>query len=318
MSVYPYITAAGTDNYKKTIGTAQDAFETLNQFEQNDVIVSGGIESVVAGANIIVDNTDPLNPIVIGENGGVQTVTGGTNVTITGTAVNPIINANGVQSVTAGLNVTITGTPTDPIINSAGAAGAPTTITSEAGSFSLLSDPVGPDYRTKIVQEGPGILLTNSATSITVGLPSPFGFSATLIPNGANLGTITIGTNVGNFPASTVQWLPNWNDGNFNATTGVYTTTVAGRYLCMFQLSTSGQDDIGYVTVAGTTVFSSAHRASASEGCPSGAFPLELGLGSPVALRVNRTANILVYPQNLSAGAIYSGGTYFALYRLFS
>lgn len=52
----------------------------------------GGIETIVAGTGIAVDNTDPDNPIV--SNTGVLSVTAGTNVSITGTAANPIINSS--------------------------------------------------------------------------------------------------------------------------------------------------------------------------------------------------------------------------------
>lgn len=54
--------------------------------------VLGDIESVVAGDNITVDNTDPANPIVTGENGGVQRIFAGLGIVITGTITNPIIN----------------------------------------------------------------------------------------------------------------------------------------------------------------------------------------------------------------------------------
>jgi hypothetical protein len=62
-------------------------------------------------------------PLVIPEPnaGGVQTITAGSNVVITGTAINPVINATeqagGVATVTAGSNVTLTGTATNPIVN---------------------------------------------------------------------------------------------------------------------------------------------------------------------------------------------------------
>ena len=45
--------------------------------------VSGGIQSIVAGTNVTIDNTDPLNPVVSatggGSGGGVQSVQSGSN-----------------------------------------------------------------------------------------------------------------------------------------------------------------------------------------------------------------------------------------------
>jgi hypothetical protein len=83
----------------------------------------GGIESIVAGAGISVDNTDPDNPIV--SNTGVISVTAGNNVSITGTAQNPIINASAsgtgtVETVAVasanGFAGTSNADPADPIL----------------------------------------------------------------------------------------------------------------------------------------------------------------------------------------------------------
>jgi len=53
-----------------------------------------GLESVVAGTNITIDNTDPLNPIVSATDGGLESVVAGTNITIDNTdPLNPIVSA---------------------------------------------------------------------------------------------------------------------------------------------------------------------------------------------------------------------------------
>lgn len=57
----------------------------------------GLVDSVVAGDNITVDNTDPANPIITGENGGVQSVTGSTNIDVDNTDPNnPVVSLIGI------------------------------------------------------------------------------------------------------------------------------------------------------------------------------------------------------------------------------
>lgn len=59
---------------------------------------SGGIDSVVAGTNVTIDDTDPANPIVNAQ-GVLESVVPGTNVTVDNTdPANPIINANAGSS----------------------------------------------------------------------------------------------------------------------------------------------------------------------------------------------------------------------------
>jgi hypothetical protein len=57
----------------------------------------GQVDSVVAGTNVTIDNTDPINPIINAAGGGqVDSVVAGTNITIDNTdPINPIINAAG-------------------------------------------------------------------------------------------------------------------------------------------------------------------------------------------------------------------------------
>lgn len=67
--------------------------------ELDDIKNTPHIESVVAGTNVTVDNTDPLNPIVSasGGSGGtgiVETIVAGTNITVNSTdPANPIVSA---------------------------------------------------------------------------------------------------------------------------------------------------------------------------------------------------------------------------------
>jgi hypothetical protein len=90
-----------------------------------DAASSGQVNTIVAGTNIAVDNTDPVNPIVSATSGGqVNTVVGGTNATVDATdPVNPIINVPslGVEALVAGTNITIDATdPANPIVSASG------------------------------------------------------------------------------------------------------------------------------------------------------------------------------------------------------
>ena len=93
-----------------------------------DATSSGQVDSVVAGTNITVDATDPVNPIVSAASGGqVDSVVAGTNTSIDATdPVNPIVNVPtlGVESIVAGTNVTVDATdPVNPIVSASGGGG---------------------------------------------------------------------------------------------------------------------------------------------------------------------------------------------------
>lgn len=54
-----------------------------------------GVQSVVAGTDIAVNNADPKNPVISyigGTGGGIATLTAGANITLTGTGADPIVN----------------------------------------------------------------------------------------------------------------------------------------------------------------------------------------------------------------------------------
>lgn len=79
-----------------------------------------GVQSVVAGTGISVDNTDPANPVLAAT--GLQSIEAGDGINIDVTdPVNPVIEATGVQSVVAGDNVTIDNTDEqNPIVSANG------------------------------------------------------------------------------------------------------------------------------------------------------------------------------------------------------
>lgn len=75
--------------------TADDPLDILI-FGAGSASGGGGIQSIVEGANITVDNTDPQNPIVSAANNGIQSIIEGTNITIDNTdPLNPIISSAG-------------------------------------------------------------------------------------------------------------------------------------------------------------------------------------------------------------------------------
>ncbi|MCB1712245.1 MAG: hypothetical protein KDH96_07155 [Candidatus Riesia sp.] len=69
---------------------------------------SGGIQSIVAGANITIDNTDPSNPVIssTGGSGGIDSVVAGNGITVNTTDPdNPVINSTGLESLNEGTGV---------------------------------------------------------------------------------------------------------------------------------------------------------------------------------------------------------------------
>ena len=85
--------------------------------------VGGGVATVVAGTNVTVDSTDPLNPVVnVPVVGAVATVVAGTNVTVDSTdPANPVVNVpvvGAVATVVAGDGVSVDSTdPANPVVN---------------------------------------------------------------------------------------------------------------------------------------------------------------------------------------------------------
>ncbi len=111
--------------------------------------VGGTVDSVVAGANVSVDATDPANPIVSAEAGGiVDSVVAGANVSVDATdPANPIVSAEAggtVDSVVAGANVSVDATdPANPIV-SAEAGGTVDSVVAGANVSVDATDPANP------------------------------------------------------------------------------------------------------------------------------------------------------------------------------
>ncbi len=148
------------------------------------------IESVVAGTNVTVDNTDPLNPIVSasGSGGGtgiVETIVAGTNVTVDSTdPANPIVSATGgtgiVESVVGGTNITVDNTdPANPIISSSGGTGIVETVTGGTNVTVNSSDPANP------IISVPSIITTGEVTATSLRNANQF----LLVAAGADMKT---------------------------------------------------------------------------------------------------------------------------------
>ena len=151
-----------------TIGEIQDG-EFL---KRNGDIIEGAlggegsqVDSVVAGANISIDSSDPVNPI-ISSSGKVSTLQGGTNIIIDNTdPVNPIVN--NPYLIQAGTNIYIDETdPYKPIIN---AKGKVATLRPGANIFIDDSDATNPKIHTtgliNDVRAGANITINNVVPS---------------------------------------------------------------------------------------------------------------------------------------------------------
>ena len=82
-------------------------------------LADSAVQSVVAGSNVTVDNTDPRNPVVSAAGGGgtgtVETIVAGTNITVDDTdPANPIVSATGIAAKAPLDSPGLTGVPTTP------------------------------------------------------------------------------------------------------------------------------------------------------------------------------------------------------------
>lgn len=120
---------------------------------------TGVLESVVAGTNVTVDNTDPVNP-VINASGVLESVVAGTNVTVDNTdPANPIINATGGGGGAPVYNVTDYGAVSNYYFIDDGAMNAGSaTLTSASGVFTV--DHVGKKIAVQGAGSGGSILYT--------------------------------------------------------------------------------------------------------------------------------------------------------------
>jgi hypothetical protein len=164
--------------------------------------LSTGIQSVAGVApGIDVDNTIPLQPVII--NTGVLTVIGGggaINVDNTDPQ-NPVVNSTAISNLAQGTGISIGGTITVPVINNAGVLqvlpGNGITVTAPTGNVTVTNNGVislvagtGIDIDTTIDPRNPTINNTGVASLVvqTPGLSSTGGLNPTI----ANTGVLTV------------------------------------------------------------------------------------------------------------------------------
>jgi hypothetical protein len=164
--------------------------------------LSTGVQSVNGVApGIDVDNTNPLQPIII-NTGVLNVIGGGGAIDVDNTdPQNPVINSTAISNLGQGAGISIGGTITVPVINNAGvlqvlpgngiAVSAPTgnvTVTNN-GVISLVPG-TGIDIDTTVDPRNPTIYNTGVASLVvqTPGLSSTGGLNPTI----ANTGVLTV------------------------------------------------------------------------------------------------------------------------------
>jgi hypothetical protein len=194
----------------------------------------GGIESVVAGIGINVDNTDPDNPVV--SNDGVLSVSGGTGISVDVTdPQNPVVINAGVVSVNgqtgnasldatdvgavaaivAGANITVDATdPQNPIVSATVPPSGVETVVAGTGIDVDATDPENPivaldpaaDVRNYL-DTGPYVanraaLAALDTTKDSVAILKEAGREGVFVWNGSNLSAlVTIDTQQGIYVA---------------------------------------------------------------------------------------------------------------------
>lgn len=137
---------------------------------------SGIVQTIQQGVGIIVDDTDPINPLI--SNSGVLQVSQGAGISITGTNNNRTITNSGVRSLTQGQGISITGTATNPTITNSGirniVSGTPSTLsvsvdTNRQATVSYTGGGGGGGTVSSI-SAGPGILASPSPITATGAL----------------------------------------------------------------------------------------------------------------------------------------------------
>jgi len=176
----------------------------------------GGIESIVAGAGISVDNTDPDNPVVSNTgvlsvsggagisvdvaapqnpvviNAGVLSVSAGIGISLGGTSQNPSVANAGVLSVTAGTNVSITGTAQNPVINSSNPGGTVTAVSVATANGFAGSSSGGATPALTLSTTQTGMLSGNGTALVARTITGTAGRIAVANGNGAGNPTIDL------------------------------------------------------------------------------------------------------------------------------
>lgn len=128
---------------------------------------SVGVDSITAGAGIIVNNLIPRNPVI--SNDGILTVEGSTNITVDNTDPhNPIISSTAVGTLVQGTGISINNSdPINPVISNAGvtsltAGGAGVQVSSATGDITVTNSGL------RSLTAGSGISLNSSTGDVKV------------------------------------------------------------------------------------------------------------------------------------------------------
>jgi len=153
-------------------------------------VVGGGIQSIVAGTGVTVDDTDPENPVISvseggGGGGGIASIVAGDGVAIDDTdPVNPVISVTegaggGVQSVVAGFNVSVDITdPQNPVISALTGGAIPLVVQYEGENVTAET--------AALNFTGNAVDVTSEANVVTVTVDVP----------PAGVSSITAGSNI--------------------------------------------------------------------------------------------------------------------------
>jgi len=145
-------------------------------------LISGADTPASAGATASFRYDASLGAVVqiTGFGSGVIDVSPGTGISITGTALHPVVNNTGVLALSAGPGISITGTVSNPVVNNTGV------LSAVAGQSIVLTgaaqNPVINNDGVWFVSAGPGISVTG-----TVNQP---------VVNNAGVISISAGTNI--------------------------------------------------------------------------------------------------------------------------
>jgi hypothetical protein len=146
-----------------------------------------GVDSVVSGNGISIDNTDPTNPIVNNTAPDqIVALNSGTDISITGAYPNFTISSTasgggGITSVQPGTNITIDNTdPANPIINASAGSGSAAQLAdlSDVQTFGFQSYALLPGAGTNATSNQATILGYNAAPNTTGGQTTAFGNGA--------------------------------------------------------------------------------------------------------------------------------------------
>ncbi len=221
------------------------------------------VTSVVAGARISVDNTDPTAPVVTADvqaGGQVDSVVGGTNCSVDATdPVNPIVNVDAetgiVATVVGGTNCSVDATDTaNPIVNADTQNNAKVTTKGDLEGFSSVAAriPVGTNGQvlTADSAEALGLKWANAAGGYTDPLTTKGDLvSFTTVTARLPVGTDTQVLTADSGEAAGVKWATPASGGSTSAGRAVRTSGVAvsGATLQALVWQTEDYDDDTFV-----------------------------------------------------------------------